>query len=83
MNPPLREKQFAIGNRKLSDSLPNALQFKSCIVWDSHWSSILITVTVNCLILTFSQVKATGNPTVANVCDVYCTKVNLKSSKFS
>lgn len=34
MNSPLMEKQFTIGNRKkLSDSLPNALKFKSYAVW--------------------------------------------------
>lgn len=75
MSSPLMEKQVASGARKkLSNSLPNALKFK-CSVLDSHLGGMLVITTMseNCFILTFSQVKSTENPTVSNAGNVYCT----------
>lgn len=74
MSSPLMEKQVATGTRKkLSNSLPNALKFKSSVL-DSHLGGILVITTMseNCFILT-SQVKSTENPTVSNAGNVYCT----------
>lgn len=73
MNSPLMEKQFAIGNRKkLSNSLPKALKFKSSVFGFTLEQFLSLIMTANCFILTFSQVKSKENPTVSNICNVYC-----------
>lgn len=70
------KKQAATGNRKeLSNSLPNALRFKSSNgfgftleQYSCHYNNVC-----NSFILTFSQVKSTENPAVSHVGNVYCT----------